>query len=617
MAWNFATMDREFLARFLFEVFDVDASGDLNETECDALARCVHDAETSSTAVTKTVELLKGGAARSITAEVFVRIALENPVLLQPIQRLQLAFRTSLLGKRYFEEATQFRRDTYPRFASISAITRSYERSRERDRDAIMREEFEKSSERRKQLSRDASSARQEAERARWALFGPAQRAQELAQLVLVALQAEAAESLSQARRQGMLRSSDLLGCGELCQAVRRVELQLLECMRLLSPSVEEQKAAARDRLRADAEQEANALFASDPGFRRDAIARRTELVREFRAIVRHGGTGESIIPRDAFRQQSTPALAADPIERAAMTHVVSLLAGDLHVSLVQAEAARLEEARRMQVSSLGAALTRLLTEHGIDDSDVSHSLWRRGYDPVGRQYFWEKRAVPDQAVEQPRVYAPPASRQPDAHPKSSRPWDDHANEPTETACTGMVRAADIGFLAADAGASVPDFVPVLPAQTAPGSAKDVAGDALFGLKRVASPHSVVTPARSRVASTALNTDSRWGEALRSRRKPPKPLAPAPRRPVAVVGAVHPAERGLAALIAGKHADGTAAPVLFHGSAKATAKELGLPQYRHTSTLPPGTESRPHAMMLGDAAAVLDAMRHEEAVAPV
>lgn len=641
MVWNFATMDRPLLARLILELFDADDSGDLDEAERTALVRFVHAMEGSGPRVTRAVRALVA-AAPIATAESFAAVAVTHPILVAPAERLQRLFRKRVLGAKYFEGAARFRSKTYPPLADLATILRHHDAALEASRLTPQTPET---------ATVDGGVGNQvatavrvpEADWTKWARIGPSQRAQELSQLVLDDLQAEATEALSMARRNGLLSSAELLECPGLCKALRRTELQLLQCQQLLSASIEEQVKSAGDRLRHAAEDEAWAQFRSDARTRRDVTMRRAEFARRYRAAIEHGFSGDGIIPPIAFdanqrEDEAFPALAgsADATDLAATRHVLGLVAEDTHRTLVEAEPARLERWRSITLARLSAQLDSLLSLHGIDDSHVDYTSWRRGFDRAASRFFWDTRAEGSSA----RVFVPPRGRggcPTNLAHASKAPGDQQTNDWISSA-TGkpdrMVRAADTGFRAVDAGdddaveGSAPQLNAALTAAATHGASNGglITSNPFSSHRpaRQASPFTRASdaqrsrPVASHGGSARDSTTGRRGSPL-----PPRRHVEAAR--IAAVGAVHPAERGLAALLSGSHADGTPAPFLFHGTSTVLTSEPSTHARTSDSQQEERSGRRPLSAavaaatatsLLRDAAAVLQAMRHEELTAP-
>lgn len=106
--WNFCTFNTVLLAKFVWDVFDIDELGWLSIDEMDALVRMVfneNEANSYSMEQIVTASCNSGGLA----FDKFASLVQADPDILQPATTIQRALRKKLFGEKYWEQRSQMR----------------------------------------------------------------------------------------------------------------------------------------------------------------------------------------------------------------------------------------------------------------------------------------------------------------------------------------------------------------------------------------------------------------------------------------------------------------------------------------------------------------------------
>jgi Ca2+-binding EF-hand superfamily protein len=636
--WDLCTRDMPLIARWAFDALDVDKSGGLDEDELRALGKLLNGGCWAGRAMERVVRKCQQSGGTLLLPQ-FVSLCNEQPVLLSPVRRIQRMLQNRVFGRAFWRIQTRYRASKYGDEDNMSNIVQRGFFDRERELDSMMRAEFLAAEELEATVIHEVEDELLRTETERWASMGPCQRAEELAMLSVSALRGRAVFSLMRSRSRGLLSGEDLLEKGTAhCHQIRCVEIQLDEWQRLVPLSIREQETRAADELEQRGRAEAEKRIREIPEFRDKAAREAARIAKAFRAMVRHGGTGHSVLPSECFLPDpnwkpsygeavADALLLSDPVHRAASRHTLALLGRSLHEELMQTTRADLRLQTRTKMEEIHRLRTSLLQEFGIDDGHVNYTQWARRFHPVLRRYYWESRAaryppleeeissgallreadgsikdlgmLVQEMVDRGVEFLPPVDLTDDWEvaetPGSTVRQEDDVytpeEEPSKTSSLATMKATD-GFLADESFAPIADAAPSAPRM------QDQL-DILSGLQPVPSqPTMTYQQGRPELAAIRAKRGESPGvetpERVRKRREQQgltyKNPSPEPDTRVALVGAVKPEQRAFHALLEGQYSDKQVAPSLFAN------------KYRSLFSEPTATK---------DAGSVLDAVGYE------
>lgn len=633
--WELCTCDDRLLANTLFSVFDADASGDLDEAELEALIGfCVGDGvpgcferlkgdlrpsqlPTVEEILFRAMELsrLNGGpnsegaanaskrtkaaadatvsddtpasssasppasncggglGAFVLTRAQFETLAIEFDALVAPIRHIRQNLRRRTLGQAWFEEASSHRFATLPVGAGASDALRLFQERRERARDELMRREMAKAESLRAELGEQAVAELRAEEAASWATMGPRRLAEGVAMLVLAALRRRADRESRRADAQGRRDTEARLLDKELCLAVHNVEVQIEKCFAAHKEASLERLDAARATATSEAVATVETRASLDPEERAATQALAIKTARRFQTLVRHGGTGHTVLALEWFQEQAVPSTAAPGRRRggarrlldaaaacassrparamqavlgfaptlyqAAWRHAIHSRAEPIVEAAVEVAARRCATQEAEFVAQLAAMREDLLPGCGIDDwCGPSHPFWIRGFRNDTQRFYWVDRRNP--ATQ--RMSPPPRQGGDDSDDinwhtgLTASPHDtsvDFAAGFVEPAAASATAAKHAGFKPRDAGFEF-DYQEVDSPPPVGADSRNASNDLMLGLK----------------AHNRLHATESMPLALSDDRPKPSP-------PVMVGPAAKPLHRGATALAAGQHSDGS------------------------------------------------------------
>lgn len=236
----------------------------------------------------------------------------------------------------------------------VSAMN-AYVQQRKEEEDAL-----------RAQVQRELAMGDRPSATERWLHMGPKQRRVEEETLVLNAVKAEVDEqyNLAMEESEGLDTNPDaLFGCLQLQSALRRMEVQLQECIRLIPASVEERRAKEERTLPRRAFEIAQQRYRdlTDVKARVDSKAR--SRLREYRALVHHGGTGYSAILKESLQATESQGLQA-----AARHQILQEYAAEVLSELESGQEAKWYGVMHQEIAERQAQLDGLLTALGVDE---------------------------------------------------------------------------------------------------------------------------------------------------------------------------------------------------------------------------------------------------------
>jgi len=105
------------LAQFAFDIFDIDDLGVLQLAECEALIRMVYDEADADPDLMKKIDADQDG---EITIDEFAALITRQPQILQPAFDMQRALRAKCFGIKFWEMATEKRKDYFANYDSMA-----------------------------------------------------------------------------------------------------------------------------------------------------------------------------------------------------------------------------------------------------------------------------------------------------------------------------------------------------------------------------------------------------------------------------------------------------------------------------------------------------------------
>jgi hypothetical protein len=114
--WNFCTFTYEGLARYVFEIMDVDNTCVLEREDIDTIYRMVYECPETENEVVAVYPFYRG----KIQKDDFCRFAAKNPLLIQPVIDFQTRVRSRFGGKQIWEALTLQRRRQFYDFDTKS-----------------------------------------------------------------------------------------------------------------------------------------------------------------------------------------------------------------------------------------------------------------------------------------------------------------------------------------------------------------------------------------------------------------------------------------------------------------------------------------------------------------
>ncbi|GMI36420.1 hypothetical protein TrCOL_g9544 [Triparma columacea] len=115
--WNFCTYDALLITKFAFDIFDIDDIGKLQLAECEALIRMVYDEADADPDLMKKIDADQDG---EITIDEFAALITRQPQILQPAFDMQRALRNKCFGIKFWELATEKRKDYFASYDSLA-----------------------------------------------------------------------------------------------------------------------------------------------------------------------------------------------------------------------------------------------------------------------------------------------------------------------------------------------------------------------------------------------------------------------------------------------------------------------------------------------------------------
>ncbi|GMH78178.1 hypothetical protein TrST_g878 [Triparma strigata] len=115
--WNFCTYDALLITKFAFDIFDIDDLGKLQMAECEALIRMVYDEADADPDLMKKIDADNDG---EITIDEFADLIRRQPQILQPAFDMQRALRAKCFGAKYWEIATEKRKEDFAGYDSLA-----------------------------------------------------------------------------------------------------------------------------------------------------------------------------------------------------------------------------------------------------------------------------------------------------------------------------------------------------------------------------------------------------------------------------------------------------------------------------------------------------------------
>ena len=124
--WNFCSLSTILMARFIFEIFDVDNKGVLEVPDIEAMYRMLYDVDKHDQ---KVIDTIKFDADGKVTKDNFMARVRSKKAIIRPALEHQSRLRSSLGGLIMWESLTGYRKryfsvfDTQVRFALLCRIT--------------------------------------------------------------------------------------------------------------------------------------------------------------------------------------------------------------------------------------------------------------------------------------------------------------------------------------------------------------------------------------------------------------------------------------------------------------------------------------------------------------
>ena len=116
--WNFSTYDPLLITKFAFDIFDIDNLGKLQIAECEALVRMVYNESEADPELIRKIDVDGDG---EITIDEFANLIKKQPQILQPAFDMQRCLRNKCFGVKYWELATEKRREYFANYDSLAS----------------------------------------------------------------------------------------------------------------------------------------------------------------------------------------------------------------------------------------------------------------------------------------------------------------------------------------------------------------------------------------------------------------------------------------------------------------------------------------------------------------
>ena len=139
--WNLCSLDFRGLCAYIFNIFDVDQSGELDVAEVDALCRMLYNREENTDEIAGIIRAIDSDGDGNVTIDELVAYTEKFPALLEPAFTLQTKLRKALFGKGFWKRVAKKRLKLHGPTKSVQEILLTFRKEQSAKRKAREREE--------------------------------------------------------------------------------------------------------------------------------------------------------------------------------------------------------------------------------------------------------------------------------------------------------------------------------------------------------------------------------------------------------------------------------------------------------------------------------------------